>query len=127
MSIMFPAHIAANTNLSAQALYDLQHGDALTMAFATLGLIQLFHAFNVKSIYQSIFKVGLFRNKSFNYGILVSFLLLAATIVIPGFNDLFSVTHLDAYQWAIVAGTSFAIIPIVEIVKFFQRKAGKGA
>jgi len=54
-------------------------------------------------------------------------LLLAATIVIPGFNDLFSVTHLDAYQWAIVAGTSFAIIPIVEIVKFFQRKAGKGA
>ncbi|MCD4924740.1 cation transporting ATPase C-terminal domain-containing protein, partial [Enterococcus faecalis] len=94
---------------------------------ATLGLIQLFHAFNVKSIYQSIFKVGLFRNKSFNYGILVSFLLLAATIVIPGFNDLFSVTHLDAYQWAIVAGTSFAIIPIVEIVKFFQRKAGKGA
>ena len=106
MSIMFPAHTAANTNLSAQALYDLQHGDALTMAFATLGLIQLFHAFNVKSIYQSIFKVGLFRNKSFNYGILVSFLLLAATIVIPGFNDLFSVTHLDAYQWAIVAGTS---------------------
>ena len=103
MSIMFPAHTAANTNLSAQALYDLQHGDALTMAFATLGLIQLFHAFNVKSIYQSIFKVGLFRNKSFNYGILVSFLLLAATIVIPGFNDLFSVTHLDAYQWAIVA------------------------
>ena len=98
-----PRHTAPNTNLSAQALYDLQHGDALTMAFATLGLIQLFHAFNVKSIYQSIFKVGLFRNKSFNYGILVSFLLLVATIVIPGFNDLFSVTHLDAYQWAIVA------------------------
>ena len=98
-----PSTYRANTNLSAQALYDLQHGDALTMAFATLGLIQLFHAFNVKSIYQSIFKVGLFRNKSFNYGILVSFLLLVATIVIPGFNDLFSVTHLDAYQWAIVA------------------------
>ncbi|MGH2152855.1 cation transporting ATPase C-terminal domain-containing protein, partial [Enterococcus faecalis] len=83
---------AANTNLSAQALYDLQHGEALTMAFATLGLIQLFHAFNVKSNYQSIFKVGLFRNKSFNYVILVSFLLLRATIVIQGFNDLFSVT-----------------------------------
>ena len=34
------------------------HADALTMAFATLGLIQLLHAFNVKSVYQSIFKVG---------------------------------------------------------------------
>ncbi|MFR2119946.1 MAG: cation-translocating P-type ATPase, partial [Streptococcus salivarius] len=37
------------------------HADALTMAFATLGLIQLLHAFNVKSVYQSVFKVGLFR------------------------------------------------------------------
>jgi Ca2+-transporting ATPase len=126
MAIEFPAHTAANMpGMSTQALSNLQHGDALTMAFATLGLIQLFHAFNVKSIYQSIFKVGLFRNKSFNLAILVSFLLLAATIVIPGFNDLFSVTHLDAYQWAIVAGTSFSIIPIVEIVKFIQRKMGK--
>ena len=29
------------------------HADALTMAYATLGLIQLLHAFNVKSVYQS--------------------------------------------------------------------------
>ncbi|MGK0551959.1 cation-translocating P-type ATPase [Enterococcus faecalis] len=126
MSILFPAHTAANMpNLSTQALNDLQHGDALTMAFATLGLIQLFHAFNVKSIYQSIFKVGLFRNKSFNWAILVSFILLAITIVIPGFNDLFSVSHLDGYQWAIVGITSFSIIPIVEVVKLLQRKLGK--
>ena len=33
------------------------HADALTMAFATLGLIQLLHAFNVKSVYQSVFKL----------------------------------------------------------------------
>ena len=40
-------------------------------------------------------------------------------------NDLFKVTHLDAYQWAIVIGASFAIIPAVEIVKFIQRRMGK--
>lgn len=102
--------------------YDAIHADALTMAYATLGLIQLLHAFNVKSVHQSIFKVGLFKNKIFNYAILLSFVLLASTIVIPGFNDLFSVAHLDMYQWAIVAGASFMIIPVVEIVKFFQRK-----
>ncbi|GAD45486.1 hypothetical protein ANG5_2014, partial [Streptococcus constellatus subsp. pharyngis SK1060 = CCUG 46377] len=34
------------------------HADALTMSFATLGLIQLFHAFNVKSVYQSLLTVG---------------------------------------------------------------------
>ena len=46
--------------------YDAIHADALTMAFAIPGLMQLFHAFNVKSVYQSLFKVGPFRNKTFN-------------------------------------------------------------
>ncbi|MGZ7242492.1 cation transporting ATPase C-terminal domain-containing protein, partial [Streptococcus pyogenes] len=48
-ALMFPEHTG----------YDLVHADALTMAYVTLGLIQLVHAFNVKSVYQSIFKVGL--------------------------------------------------------------------
>ncbi len=63
------------------------HADALTMAFATLGLIQLLHAFNVKSVYQSIFKVGLFKNKTFNWSIPVAFILLMVTILVPGFNS----------------------------------------
>ncbi len=37
------------------------HADALTMAYATLGLIQLLHAFNVKSVYQSVFNHKLRR------------------------------------------------------------------
>jgi Ca2+-transporting ATPase len=46
-------------------------------------------------------------------------------IVIPGLNDIFKVTHLDWYQWGIVVGASFAIIPVVEIVKAIQRAMGK--
>ncbi|MGG5315566.1 cation-translocating P-type ATPase [Enterococcus sp. AZ072] len=103
--------------------YDAIHSDALTMAFATLGLMQLFHAFNVKSVHQSIFKVGPFRNRTFNWAILLSFALMMVIIIVPGLNDVFRVAHLDLYQWGIVLGASFAIIPIVEIVKFFQRKA----
>ena len=125
-AIKWPAHTALNmVGLSAAELYDLQHADALTMAFATLGLMQLFHAFNVKSVHQSLFTVGFFKNKSFNYAILLSFVLMMGIIIIPGLNDLFKVTHLDAYQWAIVTGASFAIIPAVEIVKFIQRRMGK--
>jgi Ca2+-transporting ATPase len=111
--------------LDATGLYDLQHADALTMAFATLGLMQLFHAFNVKSVHQSLFKVGAFRNKAFNWAILLSFVLMMGIIVIPGLNDIFKVTHLDWYQWGIVVGASFAIIPVVEIVKAIQRAMGK--
>ncbi|WP_409021562.1 cation-translocating P-type ATPase [Dellaglioa sp. P0083] len=99
----------------------LIHADALTMAFATLGLIQLFHAFNVKSIHGSIFNRNIFKNVTFNWSILASFALLAATILIPGLNKMFHVSHLDMYQWGIVLAGSFSIIVIVEIVKLGQR------
>ena len=101
------------------------HADALTMAFATLGLIQLLHAFNVKSVYQSVFKVGLFRNKTFNWAIPVAFVLLMATIVVPGFNNLFHVSHLSLTQWFSVIVGSFLIVVLVELVKAIQRALGK--
>ena len=101
------------------------HADALTMAFATLGLIQLLHAFNVKSVYQSVFKVGLFRNKTFNWAIPVAFVLLMATIVVPGFNNLFHVSHLSLTQWLSVIVGSFLIVVLVELVKAIQRALGK--
>ena len=101
------------------------HADALTMAFATLGLIQLLHAFNVKSVYQSVFKVGPFRNKTFNWAIPVAFVLLMATIVVPGFNNLFHVSHLSLTQWLAVIVGSFLIVVLVELVKAIQRALGK--
>ena len=101
------------------------HADALTMAYATLGLIQLLHAFNVKSVYQSVFKVGLFRNKTFNWAIPVAFILLMATIVVPGLNNLFHVSHLSFTQWLAVIVGSFLIVVLVEIVKATQRALGK--
>lgn len=113
-AIANPAHVGE------QAI----HADALTMAFATLGLIQLFHAYNVKSVYQSILTVGPFKSKTFNWSILVSFILLAATIVIEPLEAIFHVTHLDLSQWAVVLIGSFSMIVIVEIVKFVQRKLG---
>ena len=101
------------------------HADALTMAFATLGLIQLLHAFNVKSVYQSIFKVGLFKNKTFNWSIPVAFILLMATIMVPGFNKLFHVSNLSLTQWLVVAVGAIMIVVLVEIVKAVQRALGK--
>ncbi|GAB5055988.1 cation-translocating P-type ATPase [Companilactobacillus alimentarius] len=112
LAIMFPVH-------SGNAAV---HADALTMAYATLALIQLFHAFNVKSTYQSIFKVHPFKNKMFNIGVAFSFIMVALTIVVPGFNSLFHVTELNLLQWAIVLGAGVLMILIVEIVKFFQRR-----
>ena len=114
-AISNPVHLGNQTAI---------HADALTMAFATLGLIQLFHAYNVKSVYQSIFTVGPFKSKTFNWSILVSFILLISTIVIDPLEKIFHVTKLDLSQWTVVLIGSFAMIVIVEIVKFIQRKLG---
>ena len=102
----------------------MQHGDALTMAFLTLGLIQLFHAFNSKYVHQSIFSSHTFANKWFNWAILISALIMAA-VEIPFLTRLFDVTELNGEQWAVVLGAGIVMILIVEIVKFFQRKMGK--
>ena len=114
-ALMFPEH-ASNR---------MMHEDALTMAFATLGLIQLLHAFNVKSVYQSIFTVGAFRNRTFNRAIPVAFLLLMVTITVPGFNQLFHVSHLSVTQWLAVIIGSLLMVVLTEIVKAIQRALGQ--
>ena len=95
-----------------------------TMAFATLGLIQLFHAFNVKSVYKSLGTVGAFKNKMFNYAILVSAVMLLSVMVIPGLTTVFDVATLTAEQWLFVVGSAFSIVPIVEIAKAIMRAMG---
>ncbi|KRN07606.1 Ca2+-transporting ATPase [Liquorilactobacillus sucicola DSM 21376 = JCM 15457] len=111
VALTFPFH---NTHA-------LIHADALTMAFATLGLIQLFHAFNSKSIHGSIFRKDLFNNRMFNWSILLSGILLFATIFVSAFNDTFKVTPLAPQQWFVVLIGGLLMLVIVEIVKFFQR------
>lgn len=95
-----------------------------TMAFATLGLIQLFHAFNVKSVYKSLLTVGAFKNKMFNYAILLSAVMLLSVMIVPGLTSIFGVAILTAEQWLFVLGASFSIVPIVEIAKVIMRAMG---
>ncbi|HEL0622344.1 TPA: cation-translocating P-type ATPase [Streptococcus equi subsp. zooepidemicus] len=114
-ALMFPEHTS----------YHDVHADALTMAYVTLGLIQLVHAYNVKSVYQSIFTVGLFKNKLFNYSIPVAFVALMATVIVPGFNKFFHVTHLTFTQWLVVIVGSLLMVAFVELVKAIQRSLGQ--
>ncbi|MCV3296151.1 MAG: cation-translocating P-type ATPase [Oenococcus sp.] len=113
LAIAFPDHPGSQM---------LIHRDALTMSFMTLGLMQLVNAFNVKSVYQSILRVGPFKNKYFNGAILISLLSMAIVVLVPGLNGIFHVSDLNLHQWSIVLAASFSIIVVVEIVKLCQRK-----
>ncbi|MBP2058429.1 Ca2+-transporting ATPase [Lactobacillus colini] len=102
----------------------LQHGDALTMSFLTLGLIQLFHAINSKFIHKSIFSNKTFTNKWFNKAIIVSAVIMAA-VELPFLTKLFNVTELNLSQWLVVLVAGCLMIIIVEVVKFFQRRMNR--
>ena len=98
-----------------------------TMAFATLGLLQLFHAFNVKSVFRSLFNGNPLNNIYLNGAALLSAFLLLGVIVTPGINQFFDVTPPSLIQWAIVFGISFSIIVFVEIAKAIFRTMRKQA
>lgn len=115
----------AISNPAAGHVGELAHMDAETMAFITLGMIQLFHAYNSKSVYKSIFQVGIFSNMTLVYATLLSAVLLLGVILTPGLNTFFGVSVLTGTQWAVSIGAAFMIVPIVELVKALQRATGK--
>lgn len=115
LGITFPVHQSAA----------LVHADALTMAYITLGLIQLAHAFNCKSLHGTIFKSGTFANHYFNWAIIVSTIALVVTVFVPQLNPIFHTTELNGMQWGIVLLAGILMVAVVEIVKFFQRQSNK--
>ena len=112
LAIIYPFHQTTN----------MIHADALTMSFITLGLLQLVHAFNCKSVHRSIFTTRSFENRFFNWAILGSALLMGITIFIPNFNNIFHVTTLSFSQWLIILFAIILMVLIVEFVKLIQRK-----
>lgn len=97
------------------------------MSFAVLAFSQLCHVFNLKSINKSIFKTNILNNKKLLLAVGVSTFCMLMVLLVPPIQELFKVTSLSITQWAIVIGLSIAIIPIVEIVKFFTRNSDKNA
>lgn len=89
---------------------------ARTMAFISLGMLELIHSFNVKSD-ESIFKVGIFENKYLLGAFLLGTVLQLGIVFVPSLAEIFKLTELNATQWLITIGISVAPIIIVEIQK----------
>ena len=104
--------------LSDPALAD---GAANTMAFATLTLCQLFHAFDVRSEDQSIFRMGILSNSAMNKAFLVGLALQLSVLLLPPLMLLFQVTPLSPTQWLWVLMLAIAPIPICEAEKALRR------
>lgn len=94
---------------------------ANTMAFATLTLSQLFHAFDVRSEEQSLFHIGVFSNKAMNKAFCVGLLLQVGVLCFPPLQQVFAVVPLDRYEWLTVLALALTPLVICEIGKGLLR------
>ncbi len=95
-------------------LYSVEVGR--TMAFITLGMLELVHSFNIKSE-ESIFKIGIFENKYLILALILGVLLQVIVVIINPLAEIFSLVPLNGIQWLYTILISIAPIPIVEIQK----------
>ena len=94
--------------------------DGMTMAFLTLSMAEIFHSFNMRSQRGSIFKLP--TQNAMLIGAAVGSLLLTTVVCeVPLLANAFGFTSVDLGEYAIAIGLGFCVIPIVEIVKLFQR------
>ncbi len=94
---------------------------AVTMAFMTLALTQVFHAFNARSQRRSAFTDRLFTNGWLWGALLTCVLLQVAAVYVPLLRAVLQTVPLSASDWGIVAACSLAPVAVVELVKLGQR------
>ena len=95
-----------------------------SMAFLTLSMCEIFHAFNMRSLRGSIFTIKGQNKWLWGAGVL-SLLLTTLVVEVDVLCNAFGLAHLDLMEYGIALGLGFAIIPIVEIVKLIHRLVTK--
>jgi len=96
------------------SIYGIEVGR--TMAFVSLGLLELIHSFNIKSD-ESIFKVGIFENKYLIGAFIIGSLLQILVVIIPTFAQIFKLVPLNMTQWIYTVAISIAPVIIMEMQK----------
>ena len=95
-----------------------------SMAFLTLSMCEIFHAFNMRSLHGSIFTMKN-QNKWLWGAAILSFVLTTVVVEVDFLCNAFELAQLNLMEYAIAMGLAITIIPIVEIVKIFHRKADR--
>ncbi len=109
-------------HLEGEAWLSSDHG--MTMAFLTMSMAEIFHSLNMRSQRKSLFAV-----KTVNWTLIFAAIgtLILTTLVceVPFLAGAFGFSSVSFGEYAIAIGLGACVIPVVELVKFIQRKLGK--
>jgi P-type Ca2+ transporter type 2C len=95
-------------------------GEAMTMTFATLVLIEFFKAYSFRSDRNSVLDRP-FANRWLNLAIVWELVLVALVINVPLLQDAFGTQGLSLGTWLLVAGAACTIVPVLELAKLGLR------
>ena len=87
-----------------------------TMAFLSIGFLELVHSFNIKSE-ESIFKIGIFENKFLIGSSILGIFVQTIVVIVPSLAQIFKLVPLTNMQWLITIIISILPIPIMEMQK----------
>lgn len=97
---------------------------ARSAGFTVLCATQLFNAFTMRSLHQSIFSIGFFRNRFLVITVALSFILLCASLYFPPFQNVFKLTPLPFLEFfflIILSSLVFFVGDIYKRIRYKQR------
>lgn len=98
--------------------------DGMTMAFLTLSLVEIVHSFNMRSRRGSLFTMKN-QNKFLWGAAIVSLICTTVVIYVPFLSEAFGFEVISLAEYGVAVLLALLILPIMELVKFIQRRLGK--
>jgi Ca2+-transporting ATPase len=115
-----------NLGLFAWAMHSgRSQAEAMTMTFVSLVLIQFFKAYNFRSDRHSVLQKP-FANKWLNLSVSWEIALLLLVVYLPALHAPFKTYGLPFEDWAIVLSLAASVVPVLELVKWMERKGRLG-
>jgi Ca2+-transporting ATPase len=94
---------------------------ARTVTFTVLVMAQLFHAFNCRSVHESIFTLGFRTNRPLLWAVAGSAALQAIIILSPWTRGLLKVAPFDPEHWLLAFGLGLSTLLAMELWKAARR------
>ena len=107
---------------SKNYITDPAYISATTATFGAIIMSQIGNAFANRTNYDSVFKVGFFKNKLLWWGILTELFILAGLVYIPKINTLFNNTPIDLKYWLILLAFIPSVLIFEELRKWILRR-----
>ncbi|MCX6759368.1 MAG: HAD-IC family P-type ATPase [Candidatus Nealsonbacteria bacterium] len=92
-------------------------------AFAVMAITQLFNVLNMRSLNQSIFKIGFFSNKFIVGGLTVSIILIIIALFVGGVAEKFGFEPLSLSEFLIIILLSSLVLWGGELYKYWRRRS----